>query len=332
MFPTTIPPVLSSFFVARGFLASFEPVINDVVEELFCPEEPSVSLTVDPTFLFAGSLRDDFLVELIGLSDALSEDFARAFKTLMLRATFIQPAHHSDSFTCWDFGDKVSGRFGPCIFWRDGFGFLVDDVFVEGVFEMLGVILGVEERLVVALVLGEKPLVFDSFCLGVEFELAEFFVPELKVVVDSLDRGLSLACVFTNSFPPDVTKPNGREEVDGRSVGSVIGYADAPEKIIVVSLCNFLCDVKKAIFIKDARVFDFELAFVSATAAVLLPDLAVRVASVWVAIKGLGLGVRGSAVFVVVDFFYVFTMISLVAGETVESFFENGVVPIPESD
>ena len=203
---------------------------------------------------------------------------------------------------------------------------------MKGVLEVLGKVLRSKKRFVVALVFGEEPGFHVTFRDGVEFEIPKMLVPDFEVITCEFNDRVFQAGIFAGALPPNVTKPNGGEHVQGSGVRPVVGRGDTPEEIVVVAFGHLLYDIEEAVFFEDPGVFEFEFTLVATPCFIFFPEPGVGKPLLRVTVKGLGVGVSRGAVLIVVALLDVFSVVSLVSGETVETFLQDGILAVPECE
>ena len=86
------------------------------------------------------------------------------------------------------------------------------------------------------------------------------------------------------------------------------------------------------VFVEDAGVDEFVFGFVFAAYDVFVSEVGIGEFCVWVLVHGTHVGMRGGGVEVEVLFFDVFAVVAFGVGEAEESFFEDIVFAVPESD
>lgn len=150
--------------------------------------------------------------------------------------------------------------------------------------------------------------------MDVELKVTQFFVPDFEVIYFQFDRWFRKSGILAGTLAPGIAKPNGGEDMKGGAVRSVVGRGDPPEKVVVIALRNFLNDVKESVVLEHPGVFDLILALVPTAFFVFLPEIAVGIGILRIAVESLGIRVGWGAVLVKVDFLNVFPVIALMPG------------------
>src|SRR5262249_1298870 len=91
-------------------------------------------------------------------------------------------------------------------------------------------------------------------------------------------------------------------------------------------------DVEVAPVVEDAEVPELELAILGAELARYLDELSVRIAALRILVRPSQIARRRGRVLVVVDLLYVFAVVALGTAHAEKTFFEDGVLLVPERE
>ena len=107
---------------------------------------------------------------------------------------------------------------------------------------------------------------------------------------------------------------------------------DADEEIFGIGFGVFDEDIEVGVVVKDTGLMEFVFAFEAGPGAVICAEGIVRKCGLRIFVEAFCIGMGGSGIEVVPDFFRIFTVVSLGVGEAEEAFFEDGVVTVPERE
>jgi hypothetical protein len=93
---------------------------------------------------------------------------------------------------------------------------------------------------------------------------------------------------------------------------------------------NLHKDVPISIIIKDVRVKNLKLWRFATTSRVLAHELLIGIRSLRILVEELHIRMRWSGVQVVIELFDVFTVVTLVAGDTKKALFEDRIFTVPK--
>ena len=146
-----------------------------------------------------------------------------------------------------------------------------------------------------------------------------------------LDEGLGRAVLLVATAPnPRIAKPQRRQQVQHRLLAGLITDGDPNQDVVVGRLGVLGVNVEIPPIVEHARVEDFEFRLIPAPPSVLLKQPFVGKSLLWVAIQTPHVGVRGRRVEVVVEFFYVLTVVALVVGQAEHALLQDRVLAVPQ--
>lgn len=360
MFPVLIADLRTLRWRGRVCRVAFRPLRLDKVVKLFSPKQAGKGLALDAPQVVGDGGRRDVPVELVGLVLTLVHDsvklfFIKHFKVVRLFVCVFE----SD-------GDKVSRRDSVAlvesvpgrslctvVFGVDGFGVIFDNVLVKGILDVIRIVFDVVELFFVCLVVCKQQLGEDVAAavfivlLGLVFfvvidtrgwravqvALAEFPVGRLDGIIRDLLQVGNGAVFFIFEAPsPSVSEPDLGNQMEGGRFGATIIGSDAEEEffVVVVIFCHFNKDVKVAVVGKGIGIGDFVLGLITGAFSVFLDQFLVGILFLSILVEIFHVGMGGEVVEIEVRFFDVFSVVTLMASETVQAFLEEVVFFVPK--
>ena len=136
---------------------------------------------------------------------------------------------------------------------------------------------------------------------------------------------------FTRLPPrPGIAKPNLREQVEQRLVGTPIAGGDLHQEVVRGILCVFHNDIEITVIVKDAGIDQFELFRVPSPAAILIHQPPVRKLPLRVFVEHFQVGMRRGCIQKIIQFLHILAVVPLGVGQPKETLLEDWVVAIPQ--
>src|SRR5205809_1869259 len=129
---------------------------------------------------------------------------------------------------------------------------------------------------------------------------------------------------------PGVSKPDGREQIQWRQLGSTIRDGDTNQDILHISLRILDKDVKVAILVKDSGTQQLEFGILASASAVLFDQSCVGILLLRILVEILHVRVCRRAVEIKIVLFDVLAVVAFASSETKQPFLEYGVPSVPQ--
>lgn len=301
-----------------------QPSLDVEVVVLLAPQHPGQRLPHQAALVLAHAVRDDVLVEGVGLGPPRLHrggelgpgvgEFGVGQPQPQGRAAAGGDRHH-----------VMDGGLGAGPRGVDGRALAVDDVPVDAVLDVRRVVRAAEDALVVRLVLGEQD---GGVGVDVQPARAEFLVIGADGVL-----GLVQARYGGGAGPgPGVPEPEGRQQVEGGFVGAPVVRGDLDQHVLGAVFGVFDEDVEVAVLVEDAGVEQLVLEFAAAAGPVGVDEVGVGELALRVLVQVLHVRVGGCAVEVEVVLLDVLAVVALGVGQAEHPFLEDGVPAVPQGE
>src|SRR5262249_47702956 len=130
---------------------------------------------------------------------------------------------------------------------------------------------------------------------------------------------------------PGIAKPNGGQQMKFGCFWTAIVSSDADENVFRCRLRVFNDNVEVAVFVKDARIDQFEFRIALPSAPIFLDQLSVRESCLRVLIQKLHVRVCRSGIKIEVVLLHVFSVVAFASCQAKQPLLENWIAPVPES-
>ena len=203
------------------------------------------------------------------------------------------------------------------------------EVVINAVFEERLIRRRVVESAVVGGVFAEQQRGFRARLglVAVQRERPQILVAGLNV---ALGRGRQRRPVRVVAPGPGVAKPELRQQVQLRIIGSAVDDGELDEHVLGISLGELHEHIKVAVFVEDGRVHQLEFGLQAVAAGVFLHQPLVGEGVLRVLVQHPLVGVRGRGIEVVVHLFHVLAVVALRAAQAKQALLQNRVLPVPK--
>ena len=205
------------------------------------------------------------------------------------------------------------------------FRFAADDIIVYAVLYIRCAVWSAEKPVIVRLVFAKE---YFIRLVAIKPARAEVFGFDSDHIVLHLVHFAICLCTIPC---PTIAEPNSWQHVDRRVFGGSIGNRYLDKNVFDVRFRIFDKHVEIFILVEHSGIHQLKFAHQFTSIAIFVDQLFVRKRRLRILIQILHVGMRRRRIEIVVDLFHVFAMIPFASGKSEKAFFQDRIVPVPQS-
>ena len=301
-----------------------QPFGNVVIKILLAPDHPGESLSLDEPSVIIRKIDLELVIERVSFRAPGIDHLSEGFEWIVF-GSVPQASAQLKAATRRNSANEVGGGLGPNAFGIRCGGISIHHIFVKCIFEISLHVLS-EKSARVGFVFRKEPFI-------------GFLDEELKsahLVMDHIDRlriSRGNPRPLRIEFPrPCVAKPKLWQKVKRGLVWPAVPDRNKHVHCRRIDPRVLDEDVKVAILVEDSRIDELVFPLMLPPGAIGFDKIRIRKFRLRIFVEHFQVGVGGGGIQVVIELLAIFSVIALRIGKAKETFFEDWITPVPESE